>query len=413
MLASRKVEFIPTEIVRAEFAKKMELEKSQGEDPSLIEANRAFSEGKKFYELSNFVEAVKSLDFAYEAYIKGIAAIRDDTPIQKTNIYRALSLMALGQEGKAKLAFEEILKFNYNVQLDTKLFSPKAIQFFEKVKREVAIYDKSMLRITSDPDDVSIYLNGRKVGEARSNIPVIVGNVLPGRHYLTAEKSGYKPLFKTFITNKGELTIQAKLETADITSSFQPFALRPGEDFVNAMTEVKQTPALDSELALLCAIVKEGNDYKLKVQLFDIRTGVYTKTFKYKIGDSLRTPGESVEKLAAVLLSHLDASGMLKEEPVGPGEGGSATQAAPVATDAPLPGSVDTTFEDKPKLVPKSGFSEGTKISDIESTDSINYDTKKAVAWTVLGILLLGGAVGGYFLYQSTSGTASVSVFAP
>jgi hypothetical protein len=173
------------------------------------------------------------------------------------------------------------------------------------------------------------------------------------------------------------------------------------------MEMVKQTPALASELALLLAIVKEGNDYKLKGQLFDQRTGVYTKTFKAKIGDSLRLPGNAVDTLSAVLLSHLDREGILKEEPV-PG----AESAAPAETTTSTPKDVDTTFEEKPQLKPNPQFFEGTKISDIESEDSVTYDTKKAVAWTVLGILLLGGAVGGYFLYQNI-GSAEVSIFAP
>ncbi|MFH1727461.1 MAG: PEGA domain-containing protein [Pseudomonadota bacterium] len=379
-----------------------------------------FIKGKKEYDYAKFGDAINSLKISIDLYSKYFEFIRDNKDFLEANLYLALSLIATDDPTNAKLVFENIFKYDNEYILDSKKVPPKVVQLFSRIKKDISIYDRTTIRVKSNPDDVKIYFNGKYIGEARSNIPVLIPKVLPGRHHLLAEKNGYKTQYKTFVTNKGEITIETNLEKSNPQELFQPFALSPSQDFLTIVEKLSKESSLNPQLVLLSSIVKEGIDYKLKGQLYDIRTGVFTKSFKAKIGRNLKLPGNAVDNLSKILISHIDSAGMLKENPVKSEK--SEPQKAVSADDSLNDESEDlfgeeketeAGFEEKPKLKPNTEFYPGSKISNMESEDIVNLDTKKAVAWVVLALLLVGAGVGGYFLYQGTTGDASVSIYAP
>jgi hypothetical protein len=85
----------------------------------------------------------------------------------------------------ADMAFTDVLRLDPRYQLNTDYFSPSTVRHFEKLREQLARAPRHKLGVTSQPQGLSVFLDGREVGRTPLKL-----EVHPGAYRLQVGKGG-------------------------------------------------------------------------------------------------------------------------------------------------------------------------------------------------------------------------------
>jgi tetratricopeptide (TPR) repeat protein len=374
---SGKFSLINKEKVNDHIKNLTQKEESFEKNEGLKEAKILLNQAKKLYENSNqFKEAILKLKEAIKLFEQNLKYIKDNTDILATYLYLAQCYLAQNNESEAFVLFETMIKYDPEIKLDPNTVPPKIIEKFKQAKKNLKIYDRTTLKITTSQPEIDIYLNGKFIGQTNQDKSLIVKNILVGKYSILASSKEYMNVFKVFVAHSGETLIDITLQERNFSRILEPYSSKSKEEFVNFLIRFGKNKEISADIILLFSVTNEINVYKINGQLFDTRTSIHTKSLKVAIGDTLKNPTEAVENLYNALANNIDQDGTILDIPM--------EAITPQKTE-----SLEQGLKEEPPL---PAIEEPIRRDVIRpEAEGVDIETKKAIAWTILGIIVLGG----------------------
>lgn len=322
----------------------------------------AFNEGRVLYQRAEFEDAMAALANAVSLLKEGQAVATDNKLLLDALLLQGLTHFSIGDNDPARVAFEELVRLDPSRRLDPVNYSTPTVAFFEEIREAVIARGNGTLRVEADEGD-QVYVDGR----ARGTGEVILGDLPVGRHtVLVLAKGGARDFHEVDITKDKPTKVSVK--------ATQGFLVEHADDDT---ARARQTGLLyqalghfaETDLVLLAG---ETGDDKLRVQLLDTRTGIWSQSFQTGGGD----PATDLADAARGLAGYLDAAGNVDADKVSP-------RAIPLDIDANAL-LLDLLLDPQPLVA------EGT----LPVAGVVEDDRKGGVPWWVWaggGVLLAGG----------------------
>ncbi|MCZ6600084.1 MAG: PEGA domain-containing protein [Acidobacteria bacterium] len=154
-----------------------------------LQSRRSLEEAKALYDEVEFARAIQVLDnllAEFTAWSQGTLPEENEEVRLEGLKLRGLAYSNLGQTEAARADFAAVLRQRPGLKLDEQLLSPKIIDAFEQVRKEVT----GLLVVTSDPPGAEVRMGGRTLGVT----PLEPLRVAAGRYLLDVEKRGFASL---------------------------------------------------------------------------------------------------------------------------------------------------------------------------------------------------------------------------
>lgn len=154
-----------------------------------LQSRRSLAEAKALYDEVEFARAIQVLDnllAEFDAWAQGTMPEEDEDVRLEGLKLRGLAYSNLGQTEAARADYAAVLRQRPSLKLDERLLSPKIIEAFEQVRKEVT----GMLVVSSDPPGAEVRMAGRTLGVT----PLEPLRVAAGRYLLDVEKRGFSAL---------------------------------------------------------------------------------------------------------------------------------------------------------------------------------------------------------------------------
>lgn len=372
---------------------------------NLREAETLYEQGRALYDNAQFEESIIKIKDAIKKYEDNFRYLKNNVTFVNCYLYLALCYLARNKKADARLAFESILKYKSNFKLTTKMVSPNVIKLFKKVKKEMKIYDKSNLILDINESGAEVFLNGNKIRKSKKGKPMAIKGLLPGKHTLMVERKGFIKVFKTFIAKKGTVKISVILEEKRFLKLISDDSTRSKNEFIDVIISFGNNSEVNANIVILYSISTSSGIYKLKAQAFDTSTRQHTKSFSAVIGETIKFPGGAVDKIESTIIAHIDASGHVVPELLQAEAGQRAPQTGYQQPTGKGP------YETQP--VPPPYYPPHSKKSKKKRGDAASLETKKAIAWTIIGLLILGGGATGLALWLTTKDKGKITIHGP
>jgi len=341
----------------------------------LEEGLKTFEEAKALYNDLSIEEAITKFQSARKTIEKHLDKIPDMKVLGDILLYLGASYKMLDEDDEATPLFSSYLSIYPDAELDDIVFSPEIISFFDRIKEDFLMLPNGSVRVESFPEGALVSINGKIVGIT----PTKVHGITEGRHYYRIHKNGYRDRAGTFtVRERKESKIAEDLSKYD-NAGF----LHEAESFM-----VKEY----GRLAMLRKCVEIAEKMKVDSVLVTSLT-VDGETVKYS-GHIVNREKRNFKKVETSFL---------------------------------LPDRKDLTEVDELQKFNKDLINDtyGFKpISDValDEAELLGLDTKKDKKdkgpktpihkqwwlWTLLGVVVLGGAgVGTYFAVTASQGKES------
>jgi hypothetical protein len=165
------------------------------------DARKALEAGRDSLGKSEYAKAAEHLARALKAYEDSAAVLDDIKPVAYTYVLLAIVEGRLGHEQECVKAFTRALLLQPTVSPDLAAQPQKVRKAFDKARKAVKAKNGG-LTITSQPEGVEVFVNGRPAGQT----PAVL-ELLPGRHYVRATKPGYTPSGAVAEVKSGESAV--------------------------------------------------------------------------------------------------------------------------------------------------------------------------------------------------------------
>ncbi|TDI30041.1 MAG: PEGA domain-containing protein [Acidobacteria bacterium] len=166
-----------------------------------LQSRRSLEGAKALYDEVEFARAIQILDNLladFDTLPQGTLP-EEDAEIRLEGLkLRGLAYSNLGQTDAARVDFAAVLRQQPGLKLDEDLLSPKIIDAFEKVRKEVT----GLLVVASDPPGAEVRMGGRTLGVT----PLEPLRVAAGRYLLDVEKRGFAALREGIQIEPGRTT---------------------------------------------------------------------------------------------------------------------------------------------------------------------------------------------------------------
>ncbi|MBR58105.1 MAG: hypothetical protein CMH54_08800 [Myxococcales bacterium] len=190
-------------------------------------------------------------------------------------------------------------------------FHPRVVQLYGKTVRKQRIQQNAQLKITSNPEGASIFINGKSIGQTT---PHSISNIAPGRYYVQVRSNGMTsgthavdikqkqtgtvwfdlPFEKHLTTEAGAAVIQFS-RRSDINSK--------------SKTIVPQLAALlNVDQIVLVGLARKGSGVRLYGQIFDGRTGKRVRQVSARANENILDP-IAVNTVVATLMGQIAPAG--------------------------------------------------------------------------------------------------------
>jgi hypothetical protein len=294
----------------AEWKKKFKFNEQNVHDSYLGHARSALAEGKKAYQELDFDKALDSLSESKKEFIINLSHLRSNRDLLEAHLYLGMTYIALDQAIKSdqktsnqKLAeseFEKVVMLDPQRELAPSSYSPKIIDTYEKVKRKLISGNRITVKVDANAPQAKVFINAKLIGTTP-----IKAMLIPGEYYVLVERKGMKPWsqLSKFTSPVEHLTVnmETATENADWNGMFQ---IREGMDQqTDNMEEIDgMAHEVGGEMVLLTNLEKQGSDWRLLGQLYDVRTHEFSQTAVAHVG-----PIEEFEPAAYDLVEALAA----------------------------------------------------------------------------------------------------------
>ena len=340
----------------------------RSETSALLEqAFKDYRDGKKLYENLSLDEAIKALDSAVSGYRKGISALRENRYLLASHLYLGMALIIRGHSKDGSEYVRQMITLDPSRaghKLPTREFPPKIVELHEQLTKQVVNGPRGSIEVRTKPNSAAVFLDAVQ----QSPSPVVVKEVPVGEHFLVVEKKGYRPYTQRVDVKAGTVSVEVNLEPWELT---QPFVFDQRRDLI-AMNNLAQLGESLGTNILVLGRMKflAEQDVSMTAQLFDTRSKEFSMIVREdtKRGDVQK----GAKRLASKLLKNLTNNGLV------------VAQLSPPAT---LSGNLDVADNSSP----------------LPSYEPDTPMYKTWWFWTIVGVAVAGGAVGGLLVLKGGS----------
>ncbi|HNW82164.1 MAG TPA: PEGA domain-containing protein [bacterium] len=147
-----------------------------------------FNEAKSLYNDLSIEEAIIKFQSAKKTIEKHIDKIPDMKVLGDILLYLGASYKMLDEDEKSTPYFSSYLSINPDAELDDVVFSPEIVSFFNKIKEDFMMLPNGSVAFESYPQGAMVIVDGKISGVT----PVTINGVTEGRHYYRIHKNGYR-----------------------------------------------------------------------------------------------------------------------------------------------------------------------------------------------------------------------------
>ena len=147
-----------------------------------------FEEAKQLYNDLSIDEAIVKFQSAKKTIEKHLDKLADMKILGDILLYLGASYKMLDEDSQATPYFSSYLSIYPNAELDDIVFSPEIVSFFNGIKEDFLMLPNGSIKFDSYPSGALIFLNGKVVGVT----PTIIHGITEGRHFYRIHKTGYR-----------------------------------------------------------------------------------------------------------------------------------------------------------------------------------------------------------------------------
>jgi len=360
-----KIEYISPKDARAMLKGKPQAAPTQGiegDEASLKRAQKYLRLAEDAVEEEEYEDLAQTAERAVKYFQKAANQIKDFDEVRDAYVYWAAGLESEGEDGGEKylnvLAFDD----GYTPPKSVKSLLKKSISAAEDAGKNVS------LKIVTDPEDVTVWVNGRKM-----DAPVNEKGLAPGDYIVRVTAKGYKPYtgIAKFSSNKESLEIvlasesgeteddgEAKMEVfkrLNVSAKEQNYDKQFFDDADQFGGWIK------ADYLVFGAFKTKGEKSDFYPLVFDVKSGKLGKVGKTAFDHSMEDAEESVD------LAYKDTKrAILKEFPEEMIPVGGAIGAGAMLAAAPAP---------EPEPEPEPSQEEEMYPAAAPAAKSLNLDT--------------------------------------
>jgi hypothetical protein len=267
-------------------------------------AQKDYMEGKQLYEKLEVDRAIESLSRAVRGYREGIAALRDNRYLLASHLYLGMALVIRGRIPEGREYIRQMIILNPTrdkSELPPKEFPPKIVSLHKILTQNIVQGPAGTVSVRSVPSGASVYFDGVE----QYPTPVDIQNVPAGEHFVSLERTGFRPYATRLEVKPGVATVDTGLEAWRPLSP-QKFGARNDPEEISYLTELGEV--LGAKVLVLGEAQAVSEDQlTLTAQLYDTRSKEFSKI------ERMDTPKGKIrsasEKLARALVENLTVSG--------------------------------------------------------------------------------------------------------
>ncbi|MBI5480903.1 MAG: PEGA domain-containing protein [Deltaproteobacteria bacterium] len=151
------------------------------------DARKALEQGRDAFGRSEYAKAGEHLRKALKAFDESAAVLDDVKPVAYVHVLLGIAEGRRGNDQECVKAFSRALVLQPTVSPDLTAQPQKIRKAFERA-RKVLKAKNGGATITSQPEGVDVFVDGRPAGQT----PAVL-DLLPGSHYIRATRPGYAP----------------------------------------------------------------------------------------------------------------------------------------------------------------------------------------------------------------------------
>jgi tetratricopeptide (TPR) repeat protein len=241
------------------------------EEQTLERAKSALQQGKLDYQAFELDDTITRMTQSINLFQKATPLLWDLGGLQSALTYLGAALTLRGSVDEAEKAFLEILTVNPSYQLFD--FPPPVLRVFEKAVARLETVPSGSMEIFSTPPYAAVFLDGKFQGTA----PLVLTDIVAGRHYLHLERLGYTVFGTAVDVSPGQrVTMQTQLKSirrgAELRDLTKRSALEAKDELMGGATRtLAQT--LKADLVVMIAVSQSGNNATFVGSIFDSASG--------------------------------------------------------------------------------------------------------------------------------------------
>ncbi len=208
---------------------------------------RIYEKAVALYENLDIESAILRFESAQEIMEKHTNHLAEIKPLSNLMLYMGASYKLLDNEEKSKQYFVSYLSINPNASLDTRIFSPDIVDFFNNIKTDFQMLPNGSVSFSSNPSGAIVFLDGKVVGVT----PLTVNGITEGKHYYRIHMNGYKDKGNTLkvkaqkMTNINEFLDQQKKADLFIANKKEMIQSYGTENFITKALETGEDMDVD------------------------------------------------------------------------------------------------------------------------------------------------------------------------
>lgn len=304
---------------------------------------RRFSLAEGLFQKAREAFATLELDAADEAlrgciarYERHAGYVRDYKKVAEALMLLGAVRVLRGDERSGASLFEQAITVYPQIEPDPRIFNPAMRLQFSQTAERLGSRAKGTLSLSSSPGAAPVFVDGKFVGVT----PVVVENVLEGRHYVRVEREGYRPWGKVMNVAAGSETDDNALlgpalhyDELEATTDKAVRALSADADQARAPTAQAVIDLVQADALLLTAVRLDGERVRVTAEKVANHERRPIKPSEHVFAYESRI--ETYEREVAVMLHNADlapAASAVTSANAGPGAGTGAGGTAGVRT---------------------------------------------------------------------------------
>lgn len=215
-------------------------------------------------------------------------------------LYMGLMLFTLERTEEAEAAFRQLAAFDNEFQPPGDLFRLEQVECLERAQRQLLSGNPSQVEILSWPEGATVFIDGRRIGEAPVRVPLYLG-----RHFVRIELKGHAPYFLNISDEAPPRSIKAWLfpvwpEDDPPEELMEEFV--EGEAF--SETAYRQLAKVASQhkvdAVLVCQFGMQGKKVQFAARLYIAQSDLVVREGVYNLGAGEKTHQTRIDHLVKV-----------------------------------------------------------------------------------------------------------------
>lgn len=249
---------------------------------NLKQARTHLEAARVAFKSGNYPQALVEFTKSVEFYEKSFSFLQSDQEFIDALVGLGFSNGMSGVQDEAITAFKKALTFNPEAKYDFSRYPQNLHNLFKKAKKELETATTGDLKVTTEPSNAEVYVNGRFRGIS----PVVVRQLPVGAHYVKIRKLGFSRINQTMVvtagTNLQTVVLKASRRKSLLDSKIPTFRLDVAETKASdTIVDLRSLFFVDH--VIFAAVFGAGEQRQLQLSLFDLERRKRLKQIKVSV----------------------------------------------------------------------------------------------------------------------------------